>query len=33
VVDVVFPVFFLCSRYAEYITGQVVHVSGGFYMG
>lgn len=31
--DVVFPVLFLCSRYAEYITGQVLHVSGGFYMG
>jgi len=33
VVDVVFPVLFLCSRYAEYLTGQVIHVSGGFYMG
>jgi len=31
--DVVFPVLFLCSRYAEYITGQVIHVSGGLYMG
>lgn len=31
--DVVFPVLFLCSRYAEYITGQIIHVSGGFYMG
>ena len=31
--DVVFPVLFLCSRYAEYVTGQVIHVSGGFYMG
>jgi 3-oxoacyl-[acyl-carrier protein] reductase len=31
--DVVYPVLFLCSRYAEYITGQVIHVSGGFYMG
>ena len=30
--DVVFPVLFLCSRYAEYVTGQVIHVSGGFYM-
>ena len=30
--DVVFPVLFLCSRYAAYITGQVIHVSGGFYM-
>ncbi len=33
VADVVFPVLCLCSRYAEYITGQVIHVSGGFYMG
>src|SRR6266571_250619 len=33
VADVVFPVLFLCSRYAEYITGQVIHESGGFYMG
>src|SRR5438876_10237606 len=31
--EVVFPVLFLCSRYAEYITGPVIHVSGGFYMG
>jgi 3-oxoacyl-[acyl-carrier protein] reductase len=31
--DVVYPVLFLCSGYAEYITGQVIHVSGGFYMG
>jgi 3-oxoacyl-[acyl-carrier protein] reductase len=30
--EVVFPILFLCSRYAEYITGQVIHVSGGFYM-
>ena len=30
--DVVFPVLFLCSRNAGYITGQVIHVSGGFYM-
>ena len=30
--DVVYPVLFLCSRYAEYITGQILHVSGGFYM-
>jgi 3-oxoacyl-[acyl-carrier protein] reductase len=30
--DVVYPVLCLCSRYAEYITGQVIHVSGGFYM-
>jgi len=32
VADVVFSVLFLCSRYAEYVTGQVLHVSGGFYM-
>ncbi len=31
--EVVFPVLFLCSSYAGYITGQVIHVSGGFYMG
>jgi 3-oxoacyl-[acyl-carrier protein] reductase len=31
--DVVYPVLVLCSRYAEYITGQIIHVSGGFYMG
>jgi 3-oxoacyl-[acyl-carrier protein] reductase len=31
--EVVFPVLFLCSKYAGYITGQVIHVSGGFYMG
>ena len=30
--DVVFPVLFLGSRYASYITGQVIHVSGGFFM-
>ncbi len=30
--DIVFPVLFLCSKYAEYITGQVIHVSGGFFM-
>lgn len=30
--DVVFPVLFLCSRQASYITGQVIHVSGGFFM-
>jgi 3-oxoacyl-[acyl-carrier protein] reductase len=30
--DIVFPVLFLCSRYAGYITGQVIHVSGGFFM-
>jgi len=31
--DIVFAVLSLCSRYASYITGQVIHVSGGFYMG
>jgi len=31
--EVVYPVLFLCSKYAGYITGQVIHVSGGFYMG
>jgi 3-oxoacyl-[acyl-carrier protein] reductase len=31
--DIVQPVLFLCSRAADYITGQVIHVSGGFYMG
>jgi 3-oxoacyl-[acyl-carrier protein] reductase len=31
--DIVYPVLFLCSPYAEYITGQIIHVSGGFYMG
>jgi 3-oxoacyl-[acyl-carrier protein] reductase len=30
--DIVYPVLFLCSRHAEYITGQIIHVSGGFYM-
>jgi len=31
--DVVRPVLFLCSPSADYITGQIIHVSGGFYMG
>jgi 3-oxoacyl-[acyl-carrier protein] reductase len=31
--DIVFAVLSLCSRYAGYVTGQVLHVSGGFYMG
>jgi 3-oxoacyl-[acyl-carrier protein] reductase len=31
--DIVGPVLFLCSPHAQYITGQVLHVSGGFYMG
>jgi len=31
--DVVDAALFLCSQHAQYITGQVLHVSGGFYMG
>jgi 3-oxoacyl-[acyl-carrier protein] reductase len=31
--DIVFAVLSLCSRYAGYMTGQVIHVSGGFYVG
>ena len=31
--DIVFAALSLCSRYASYMTGQVIHVSGGFYMG
>ena len=31
--DVVDAALFLCSEHAQYITGQVLHVSGGFYMG
>jgi 3-oxoacyl-[acyl-carrier protein] reductase len=31
--DVVAAVSFLCSPQAGYITGQVIHVNGGFYMG
>ena len=30
--DIVFPVLFLCSTQARYITGQVLHVNGGSYM-
>jgi 3-oxoacyl-[acyl-carrier protein] reductase len=30
--DVVDAALFLCSEHAQYITGQVLHVSGGFYM-
>jgi 3-oxoacyl-[acyl-carrier protein] reductase len=31
--DIVQVVLFLCSSGANYITGQVLHVNGGFYMG
>ena len=31
--DVVNAVLFLCSPASEYITGQVLHVNGGFFMG
>lgn len=31
--DIANAVLFLCSPYAAYITGQVLHVNGGFYMG
>jgi 3-oxoacyl-[acyl-carrier protein] reductase len=31
--DIVQPVLFLCSTRARYITGQVLDVNGGFYMG
>jgi len=30
--DIVLPVLFLCSPLSGYITGQVLHVNGGFYM-
>jgi 3-oxoacyl-[acyl-carrier protein] reductase len=30
--DIVAPALFLCSPAARYITGQVLHVNGGFYM-
>lgn len=30
--DIVSAVLFLCSPVARYITGQILHVSGGFYM-
>lgn len=32
VADIVGAVLFFCSSYARYITGQVLHVNGGFYM-
>jgi len=31
--DVVDAALFLCSSHAQYITGQVIHVNGGFFMG
>ena len=31
--DVVSVVLFLCSEQAGYVTGQVIHVNGGFFMG
>jgi 3-oxoacyl-[acyl-carrier protein] reductase len=30
--DVAYAVWFLCSRYADYITGEILHVDGGFKM-
>jgi 3-oxoacyl-[acyl-carrier protein] reductase len=33
IADVVPVVLFLCSPLAAYVTGQVIHVNGGFYMG
>jgi 3-oxoacyl-[acyl-carrier protein] reductase len=31
--DVVGVILFLCSPLAQYVTGQTIHVNGGFYMG
>jgi 3-oxoacyl-[acyl-carrier protein] reductase len=31
--DVIGVILFLCSPLAQYITGQTIHVNGGFYMG
>ena len=31
--DVVDVALFLCSAHAQYVTGQVIHVNGGFFMG
>ena len=30
--DIIYAVLFLCSEPARYITGQILHVNGGFYM-
>jgi 3-oxoacyl-[acyl-carrier protein] reductase len=30
--DIALAVLFLCSARARYITGQVLHVNGGFFM-
>jgi NAD(P)-dependent dehydrogenase (short-subunit alcohol dehydrogenase family) len=30
--DIVGAALFLCSPHSRYITGQVIHVNGGFYM-
>jgi NAD(P)-dependent dehydrogenase (short-subunit alcohol dehydrogenase family) len=31
-IDVAYAIWFLASRYADYITGEVLHVNGGFKM-
>jgi 3-oxoacyl-[acyl-carrier protein] reductase len=31
-VEVAYAVWFLASRYADYITGEILHVDGGFKM-
>ena len=31
--EVVDAALFLCSSHARYITGQVIHVNGGFHLG
>jgi 3-oxoacyl-[acyl-carrier protein] reductase len=31
-IDVAYAIWFLASRYADYITGEVLHVDGGFKM-
>jgi NAD(P)-dependent dehydrogenase (short-subunit alcohol dehydrogenase family) len=33
VADIVNAVMFLCSTASGYVTGQVLHVNGGFFMG